>query len=68
MPASPQTAHTDPTGIDLAQIAGHLAAICDRAVARLERGVDDEIDLGLVIQDLRDVRDLLIATEEGTPA
>lgn len=64
MPATPHTAETDPSGVALAGIAGHLAAICDRAAAVLERG-PDEIDLAFVVRDLRDVRDVLTVTAGG---
>lgn len=68
MPASPRTADTDPVGVDLPCLAGHLAAICDHAVVRLERGIEDEIDLALVLRDLRDVRDLLSVAAGGHTA
>lgn len=68
MPVSPQTAGADPVDIDARRIAGHLAAICDRAVAHLERAVGHDGELAPVLGDLRDVRDLLTLAAEDAIA
>lgn len=64
MRSSPTKAAPGSSGRDAAAFAGHLAALCDYAVARLEQPIDRQV-VAEVNDDLRTLRDLCALLAEG---
>ena len=67
MRSSPTEVESGPNDRDAAALAGHLAALCDYAVARLEQPADPRM-MAEVNDDLRLLRDMCAALAHGAAA
>ncbi len=67
MRSSPTEVEPGANDRDAAALAGHLAALCDYAVARLEQPIDRRV-VAEVNDDLRMLRDMCALLAEGAAA
>lgn len=67
MRSSPTKVEPGSSDRDAAVLAGHLAALCDYAVARLEQPIDPQV-VTEVSDDLRMLRDMCALLAEGAAA